>query len=130
MPISSEKLSGNFSIRFPIFPETSRDDYPRFLQYGLPAETIAGSGGCVNAAGHLAKVQDIVDELMGRAEEMCEAETLYKEGKLLKRVTHCDTKVNKMLFDENDRFLTDYLNGDAYYKINSPKHNYQLTLEQ
>ena len=28
------------------------------------------------------------------------------------------------------RFLTDYLNGDTYYKIKSPEHNYQRTLAQ
>jgi uncharacterized heparinase superfamily protein len=28
------------------------------------------------------------------------------------------------------RFLTDYLNGDTYYKIHSPKHNWQRSLAQ
>jgi Ser/Thr protein kinase RdoA (MazF antagonist) len=28
------------------------------------------------------------------------------------------------------RFLTDYINGDTYYKIHSPKHNLQRTLAQ
>ena len=28
------------------------------------------------------------------------------------------------------RFLTDYINGDTYYKIKSPEHNYQRTLAQ
>ena len=167
-----------------------------------------------NPAGRLAKVQPIVDELLGRAEDMCKAERLYKEGKLPKRITHCDTKVNNMLFDENDqflcvidldttmpgfvlsdfgdfirtaantgaeddedlsrigvnmdifrefsrgyiesarafltpieienlpygaqlltymqtvRFLTDYINGDTYYKTKYPEHNYQRTLAQ
>ncbi len=167
-----------------------------------------------NPVGRLEKVQPIVDELLARAEDMCKAETLYKEGKLPKRITHCDTKVNNMLFDENDdflcvidldttmpgfvlsdfgdfirtaantgaeddedlskvsvnmdifkefargyleaarpfltqveidnlpyggqlltymqtaRFLTDYINGDTYYKTKSPEHNYQRTLAQ
>lgn len=167
-----------------------------------------------NPAGRLYKVQPIADELLERAEEMCRAETLYQEGKLPKRITHCDTKVNNMLFDENGRFLcvidldttmpgfvlsdfgdfirtaantgtedaedlskvtlnmeifkafsrgyieatrpfltsverehlpygaqlltymqtvrflTDYLNGDTYYKIKHPEHNYQRTLAQ
>jgi hypothetical protein len=28
------------------------------------------------------------------------------------------------------RFLTDYLNGDTYYKINYPEHNYDRTMAQ
>lgn len=56
-------------------------------------------------AARLAKVQPIVDELLGRSEEMCQAERLHREGKLPKRITHCDTKVNNMLFDQDDRFL-------------------------
>lgn len=53
-----------------------------------------------DAAGRKAVTQDIADYLLERAEKMCIAETLYREGKLLKRVNHCDTKVNNMLFDQ------------------------------
>lgn len=167
-----------------------------------------------DAAGRLEKVRTIVDGLLARSEEMCKAEALYKEGLLPKRITHCDTKVNNMLFDEGGsflcvidldtampgfvlsdfgdfirtagntgaeddenlfnvgvdmdifrefsrgyiesarvfltqteidnlpygaqrmtymqtvRFLTDYLNGDTYYKVKSPEHNLQRTLAQ
>lgn len=167
-----------------------------------------------NAAGRLEKVQWMVDELENRADEMCIPERLHREGKLPKRINHCDTKVNNMLFDENDepvcivdldtvmpgyvlsdfgdfmrtaantgaeddenldnigvdfdiytaytkgylekakdfltptelgnlafgakllsymqtvRFFTDYLNGDTYYRITSPEHNWQRTLAQ
>jgi len=167
-----------------------------------------------NAAGRLSEVQDLVDELLSRAETYCIQERLYREGKLQKRINHCDTKVNNILFDENGvvlcvidldtvmpgfvlsdigdfirtacntgkeddenldniqvnmeifkayargymetaksfltpqeiqmlpyggrlltymqtvRFLTDYLNGDTYYKIHSPKHNLQRSLAQ
>ena len=58
-----------------------------------------------NAAGRLGKVQSIVDELLGRAEDMCKAERLHAEGKLPKRIAHCDTKVNNMLFDREGKFL-------------------------
>ncbi|NLI71365.1 MAG: aminoglycoside phosphotransferase family protein [Bacteroidales bacterium] len=167
-----------------------------------------------NVAGRLEKVQWMVDELENRADEMCIPERLHREGKLPKRINHCDTKVNNMLFDENDepvcivdldtvmpgyvlsdfgdfmrtaantgaeddenlenisvdfdiytaytkgylemakdfltptelgnlafgakllsymqtvRFFTDYLNGDTYYRITSPEHNWQRTLAQ
>lgn len=167
-----------------------------------------------NAAGRLEKAQPIVDELMNRAEEMCKAERMHREGVLPKRITHCDTKVNNMLFDKDGnflcvidldttmpgyvlsdfgdfirtagnnaaedetnlslvsvnmdifksfakgyieaakpfltqveienlpygaklltymqtvRFLTDYLNGDVYYKTKSAEHNWERTLAQ
>ena len=53
-----------------------------------------------DAAGRKAATQDIADFLLQRADEMCLAEKLYAEGQLTKRVNHCDTKVNNMLFDE------------------------------
>ena len=54
-----------------------------------------------DAAGRKAATQDIADYLLERADAMCIAEKLYAEGKLVKRVNHCDTKVNNMLFDQN-----------------------------
>ena len=145
---------------------------------------------------------------------MCCAERLYREGKLPKRICHCDTKVSNMLFDDKGnvlcvidldtvmpsfvfsdfgdflrsaantaqedepdltkvnfnievfkpfakgyiesaksfltpqeiellpyavtlfpymqavRFLADYINGDTYYQIEYPEHNYVRTLAQ
>lgn len=55
-----------------------------------------------DAAGRLSETQWMVDEIEKRAEEMCRPEQLFREGKLPKRINHCDTKVNNMLFDEND----------------------------
>ena len=166
-----------------------------------------------NAAGRVADTQWMIDEIEKRAYEMCAPERLYREDKLPKRINHCDTKVNNLLFDENDepicivdmdtvmpgfvlsdfgdfmrtaantgaeddenlenigvnmevfeaytrgylkkatflspielenlafgakllsymqtvRFFADYLNGDTYYKIQSPQHNWQRTLAQ
>lgn len=53
----------------------------------------------------LSVVQDMVDELNRNMEEMCKAEQLYREGKLPKRICHCDTKVNNMMFDEDGSVL-------------------------
>lgn len=55
-----------------------------------------------NVAGRLSETQWMVDEIEKRAWEMCAPERLFREGKLPKRINHCDTKVNNMLFDEND----------------------------
>ena len=168
-----------------------------------------------DTVGRLAGVKDWVDEIEKRAQSMCIQEELYRAGKLRKRINHCDTKVNNILFDngsgkvlcvidldtvmpgyvlsdigdfirtgantgaEDDlnldnvhvnmeifkaytrgymetaksfltpleisllpyggrlltymqtvRFLTDYVNGDTYYKIHHPEHNLQRTKAQ
>ena len=56
----------------------------------------------LNAAGRVAQTQWLIDEIEKRADEMCMPERLFREGKLPKRINHCDTKVNNMLFDVND----------------------------
>ncbi|MDE6460418.1 MAG: aminoglycoside phosphotransferase family protein [Paramuribaculum sp.] len=55
--------------------------------------------------GRVAEVKPILDELEKRAEEMTKAERLFREGKLPKRICHCDTKVNNMMFDDNGDIL-------------------------
>lgn len=51
------------------------------------------------------KVKELASELIARQDEMCTAVRLISQGKLPLRVTHCDTKVNNMLFDRNGTFL-------------------------
>lgn len=58
-----------------------------------------------DAAGRVAEVQDLIEEIEKRAKAMCIQEELYREGKLKKRVNHCDTKVNNILFDEDGKVL-------------------------
>ncbi|GAB1360436.1 aminoglycoside phosphotransferase family protein [Porphyromonadaceae bacterium] len=167
-----------------------------------------------NLAGRVNEVLDLIEELKSRADEMCKAQRLHREEKLPKRINHCDTKINNILFNsegeaicvidldtvmpnfvtsdygdfmrtagnmgaEDDpdlnnvrfnipifkaytkgylesasgfllplerellpfgaklmtymqtvRFLTDYLNGDTYYKILHPTHNLQRSRAQ
>ena len=45
------------------------------------------------------RVQNMLVEIEKRADEMCKAERMGREGTLPKRVCHCDTKVNNMMFD-------------------------------
>lgn len=58
-----------------------------------------------NKAGRLDEVADLVKEIEERAEEMCNPEKLHRAGKLKKRINHCDTKVNNILFDQDDQVL-------------------------
>ncbi len=58
-----------------------------------------------NAAGRLEEVKDLIEEIEKRADAMCIQEQLYREGKLKKRINHCDTKVNNVMFDEDGKVL-------------------------
>jgi hypothetical protein len=58
-----------------------------------------------DAKGRVKEVKDIVDELEANADEMCKAERFYREGKLPKRICHCDTKVNNMMYDKQGNIL-------------------------
>ena len=58
-----------------------------------------------DAVHRVAEVTYYLDEIDKRAAEMCKAERLHREGKLPKRICHCDTKVNNMLFDEDGKVL-------------------------
>ena len=51
------------------------------------------------------EVQKFVDKIRAVADEMCLGERLYRDGKLPKRICHCDTKVNNMLFDKDGNVL-------------------------
>ncbi|MDR1381840.1 MAG: aminoglycoside phosphotransferase family protein [Tannerella sp.] len=53
-----------------------------------------------DVAGRSDSVANLVDEIEKRAKAMCVQEELYREGKLKKRINHCDTKVNNILFDD------------------------------
>lgn len=51
------------------------------------------------------EVQSYVEKIKAVADEMCIGERLYREGKLPKRICHCDTKVNNMLFDKDGNVM-------------------------
>jgi len=44
-------------------------------------------------------------KFFAHADEMCLAEQLHRQGLLPKRICHCDTKVNNMMFDKSGNVL-------------------------
>lgn len=58
-----------------------------------------------NKVGRLYEVNELVKAIEERAEEMTKAERMHREGKLVKRTNHCDTKVNNILFDNDGNVL-------------------------
>ncbi len=51
-------------------------------------------------AGRVKDCKELIDSLLERREHACLAERLHREGKLPKRICHCDTKVDNILFDK------------------------------
>ena len=93
---------GNFQAMLADIPETLGETIPDFhnMEFRLKQlrEAVAK-----DAAGRVSEVKYYLDEIEKRADEMYKAERLYREGKLPKRVCHCDTKVNNMMFDEDGK---------------------------
>lgn len=95
---------GNFQAMLADIPvelgETIKDFHNMEFRLQQLREAVAE-----NKAGRLEKVQWLVDELEKRAEEMCKGERLHREGKLPKRICHCDTKVDNILFDRDGKVV-------------------------
>ena len=95
---------GNFQAMLADIPvqlgETIKDFHNMEFRLQQLREAVAE-----NKAGRLDEVKWLVDELEKRAEEMCKGERLYREGKLPKRICHCDTKVDNILFDRDGSVL-------------------------
>ena len=51
------------------------------------------------------EVKEILADIDNFGIEMCKSERMYREGSLPKRICHCDTKVNNMLFDRDGNIL-------------------------
>lgn len=217
-PVYSEfagQAFGRFEAQLADIPDTLGETIPDFHNMEFRARQLKDAIAA-DKAGRLAKpeVQAMLADIQLYIEEMCLAERLHREGKLPKRICHCDTKVNNMMFDaeghvlcvidldtvmpsfvfsdfgdflrtaantvaEDDpaiekvafrkdifeafargylssassfltpvekenlpygvmlfpfmqavRFFTDYLNGDTYYKIAYPEHNWVRTCNQ
>ena len=95
---------GEFQAMLADIPEELGEIIPNFhnMEFRLQQlrEAVAD-----NKVGRLAEVQDIVNAIEADADKMCQAEVLFREGKLPKHICHCDTKVSNMLFDEEGKVL-------------------------
>ena len=100
------KAFGNFQAMLADIPvelgETIKDFHNMEFRLQQLREVVAA-----NPAGRVQEpeVQSMLQEIEKRAEEMCKAERMGREGTLPKRVCHCDTKVNNMMFDDQDNVL-------------------------
>ncbi|MDO4162908.1 MAG: aminoglycoside phosphotransferase family protein [Bacteroides sp.] len=95
---------GNFQAMLADIPDTLGETIPDFHNMEFRLKQLRDAVAA-DAAGRVAEVRPILDEIERRADEMCKAERLHREGSLPKRVCHCDTKVNNMMFDEDGSVL-------------------------
>ena len=100
------KAFGQFEAMLADIPDTLGETIPDFHNMELRARQLKDAVQA-DAAGRMKEpeVQAILKDLQQYEEEMCKAERLYREGKLPKRICHCDTKVNNMLFDKDGNVL-------------------------
>ena len=97
---------GRFEAMLADLPDQLGEPIPDFHNMELRARQLHEAVEA-DAAGRMAdpEVRALVDQIFAREEEECKAERLYREGILPKRVCHCDTKVNNMLFDREGNIL-------------------------
>ena len=100
------KAFGAFEAMLSDIPDTLGETIPDFHNMELRARQLRDAVKA-DAAGRMAnpEVQAILKDLLQYEDEMCQAERWYREGKLPKRICHCDTKVSNMLFDKDGNVL-------------------------
>ncbi|MBO4455839.1 MAG: aminoglycoside phosphotransferase family protein [Bacteroidales bacterium] len=100
------KAFGAFEAMLSDIPDKLGETIPDFHNMELRARQLHEAVEA-DAAGRMAEpeVKAILAELLPFEEEMCKAERMYREGILPKRICHCDTKVNNMMFDADGNIL-------------------------
>jgi Ser/Thr protein kinase RdoA (MazF antagonist) len=101
---SAGKAFGEFQSCLADIPEKIYETIPNFhnMEFRLEQFREAVSG---NVAGRAGNNREIISAIESRANEMTKVERMGREGKLPKRINHCDTKVNNILFDEAGNVL-------------------------
>ena len=97
---------GRFEAMLADIPDQLGETIPDFHNMELRARQLR-EAVAADAAGRMAdpEVRAFVDQMFACEAEMCKAERMHREGVLPKRICHCDTKVNNMLFDRDGQIL-------------------------
>ena len=98
------KAFGEFQSMLADIDETLGETIPSFHNIELRLNQLKDAVE-KDPVGRVKEVQYYIDEIEKRAEAMSLGERLHREGKLPKRICHCDTKVNNMLFDKEGNVL-------------------------
>lgn len=99
------KAFGNFHKMLADIPAGQiGESIPDFHNIDLRQRQLADAVSA-DPVGRKAEVAELLTELANRKDAMRIQEVLLQEGKLSKRITHCDTKVNNILFDKEGNVL-------------------------
>jgi Ser/Thr protein kinase RdoA (MazF antagonist) len=101
---SAGKAFGEFQSYLADIPEKIYETIPNFHNMEFRLEQFR-EAVVNNAAGRVSDNREIIAAIESRADEMTKVERMGREGKLPKRINHCDTKVNNVLFDEEGKVL-------------------------
>lgn len=95
---------GNFQAQLADIPQKLGETIPDFhnMEFRLRQLRDAVKD---NKAGRVEEMKDVIEGIEADADEMCKGERLYREGKLPKRICHCDTKVDNLMFDRQGNVL-------------------------
>lgn len=95
---------GEFEAMLADLPEELGETIPDFHNMEFRMKQLREAVS-LDKAGRVEKMLQTIEEIEKDSDEMCQAERLYREGKLPKRICHCDTKVSNMLFDKEGKVL-------------------------
>ncbi len=95
---------GQFEAMLTDIPDKLGETIPDFHNMPLRLRQLR-EAVAADPKGRVKEVRDLLDLTETYAEKMCSAETLHAEGKLPKRICHCDTKVGNVLFDAEGKVL-------------------------
>lgn len=97
---------GSFEAMLSDIPDRLGETIPDFHNMELRARQLRDAVR-TDPVGRMAdpEVRSLLGEILSHEEQMCLGERLHREGKLPKRICHCDTKVNNVLFDADGRIL-------------------------
>ena len=95
---------GNFQAMLADIPEQLGDTIPDFHNMEFRMKQLREAVKD-NKAGRVEKVIEIINGIEADADNMCKGERLFREGKLPKRICHCDTKVDNLMFDKQGNVL-------------------------
>lgn len=98
------KTFGDFEDMLTDVPEKLGETIPDFHNMSLRLHQLEEIAR-IDRVGRVSEMSDILNVLFDNAKKMTEADRLFAEGKLPKRLCHCDTKVNNMLFDKDGNVL-------------------------
>jgi hypothetical protein len=95
---------GDFQSMLADLPYELGEVIPKFHNIEFRLEQLRDAV-TANSANRLTSARTLIEEVGVRITDMCKSEILFREGTLPKRVCHCDTKVNNILFDESGNIL-------------------------